>query len=380
MSPIGILPPHAGHRARIWALIDSARQLGHDVWFHGLGLPEEDVAPIVREFGEQASFSHYVRPRDMRPRTKGAWAALRHRWYTKTQFAHPVDFWFQDHWLKDLEVLARRTPFDTVVAGYVFASRGLTQFPSPTRKLIDTIDLLHEQPAKLAKMGLHSVWRRINARNERKGLLRCDVIVAIQEEEATAFRRLVNEERPVVTVGHPVHVENLWNPQGGALVLGYLATANELNVLSAKWFLSEVWPRVLKRVPSAVLLVAGTVCGRLAPAPGIKLLGLLSSPKELYQQVKLVINPMRTGSGLKIKTVEALGFGMPMVTTPEGAVGLTQEGNGTCWRVAEEPAAFAEQIITLLAETRDLAALSKNALAFAVNWNREIQSTWAAAI
>lgn len=380
ISPIGILPPDAGHRARILALIDATRQLGHEVWFHGLGLPEEDIGPISKEFGQRASFSRYLRPRDMRPLPNAIWASVRHRWYKNTKLAHPIDFWFQDHWLKDLELLARQTTFDTVVAAYAFSTKGLTLFPNTTRRLIDTIDLLHEQPTKFDKVGLHSVWRRVNARNERKGLLRGDVIVAIREDEAAAFQRLLNGARPVVTVGHPVQVEKLWKPQEGILTVGYLATGNELNVLSAKWFLSEVWPLVIKRVPSATLLVAGTIGGRLAPCPQVKLLGLLPSPKDLYRQSTLVINPMLAGTGLKIKTVEALGFGMPIITTREGAAGLSEAGNGASWRIAEDPAEFANLIARLLPATNELSALSSNALAFAKSLNQEIQNVWAAAV
>jgi glycosyltransferase involved in cell wall biosynthesis len=380
ISPIGFLPPDAGHRARVAALIASARELGHDVWFHGLGLSREDEELISKSFGDRASFSQYIRPRDMKPRIKGIWAALRHRYYTRTDLPRPIDFWFQDHWLKDLETLTHKTRFDTVVTEYVFATRGLSVFPVTTRKLVDTHDLFHEQSRRLAKIGLHDLWRRIDARNERKGLLRGDVIVAIQDDEARAFQRLLKGARPVVTVSHPVHIENLWNPESNALTVGYLATANELNVLSAKWFLSEVWPGVIEHLPTATLLIGGTICSRLAPAPQTKFLGLLASPRDLYRQARLIINPMLTGTGLKIKTVEALGFGMPTVATNAGASGLEVGNTSNFIRIAQDSTDFANQVKKMLPSGAELAKLSANALSFAGEWNRKFLSAWASAL
>ena len=54
----------------------------------------------------------------------------------------------------------------------------------------------------------------------------------------------------------------------------------------------------------------------------IRLLGHVENLAEFYNSVDVVINPVEFGTGLKIKSVEGLAFGKPLITTPEGVVGL----------------------------------------------------------
>jgi hypothetical protein len=88
---------------------------------------------------------------------------------------------------------------------------------------------------------------------------------------------------------------------------------------------------------------------------------------------------MLAGTGLKIKTVEALGFGMPIVTTTAGASGLGHE-HGNSLRIAEDSYSFVNQLTALLPSITELATLSKNALAFADAWNRQTRIAWAGAL
>src|SRR5581483_3395143 len=91
------------------------------------------------------------------------------------------------------------------------------------------------------------------------------------------------------------------------------------------------WPRIRRDVPDAELLVAGKV-GRFLPAdvPGVMRLGTVDDLDPLYEQARVVINPAVAGTGLKIKTLEALCHFRPIITWPNGTDGLAPELAALC--------------------------------------------------
>ena len=103
---------------------------------------------------------------------------------------------------------------------------------------------------------------------------------------------------------------------------------------------------------------------KLADNSGVTLHGIVDDLDEIYRRIDIVINPVRVGSGLKIKNVEALANGLPLVTTSHGAEGM-EDGAGTAFLVADTPQDFAEHINQLLASQETRQALGEQAYAYA---------------
>jgi glycosyltransferase involved in cell wall biosynthesis len=121
------------------------------------------------------------------------------------------------------------------------------------------------------------------------------------------------------------------------------------NVEGLRWFLDAVWPRVAD--PSVEFDIVGAVDRRLDAAllpANARCLGVVADLDSAYQTFDIAINPVRVGGGLKIKTVEALGAGLPLVTTPEGARGL-RDAEGTAFLVARDADEFAAHLRELIA-------------------------------
>ena len=95
------------------------------------------------------------------------------------------------------------------------------------------------------------------------------------------------------------------------------------NVRGIQAFLKHAWPRIRQAQPQARLRVCGNV-GQALPHPpeGVDILGPVENLDECYKRASIVIVPVDYGSGLKIKTVEALAHGKCVVTTPEGVRGM----------------------------------------------------------
>ena len=116
--------------------------------------------------------------------------------------------------------------------------------------------------------------------------------------------------------------------------------------------LTSVWPRVLERRPEARLLLAGFGMEREAFAhlpdlPGVEWRGTVPSATDFLRELGVLLYPLGRGSGAKIKVLEALALGVPVVTTPDGAEGIGGRGGLV---VDVDDQALAEATVTLLGE------------------------------
>jgi glycosyltransferase involved in cell wall biosynthesis len=97
------------------------------------------------------------------------------------------------------------------------------------------------------------------------------------------------------------------------------------------WFVSDVFPRLLRNYPKLKLHVAG----RNAPdklikkidMPGVVFYGEIADSREFMKANSAMVAPCFSGSGMRVKVIEAMAMGKPVVTTPIGAEGLAAEHN-----------------------------------------------------
>ncbi len=127
---------------------------------------------------------------------------------------------------------------------------------------------------------------------------------------------------------------------------------NQQNVFGLEFFVRKVWPRVKTLIPDFV--VAGKDLDRAhreeLAAAGIQYLGFLDTPRlrEAVRGRALVV-PLRSGSGTRLKIVEAMAMGNPVVSTRVGAEGLAVE-DGREVLLAETAAEFEDRLRRLGAE------------------------------
>ena len=86
---------------------------------------------------------------------------------------------------------------------------------------------------------------------------------------------------------------------------------------------SDVWPRVRRLVPEARLRIAGRGTAPLVgAAEGVEAVGEVPSASEFLRGLSLLLYPLERGSGMKVKVLEAVASGVPVVTTTSGAEGI----------------------------------------------------------
>jgi hypothetical protein len=252
-----------------------------------------------------------------------------------------------------LLVIDERLRSDIVWCNYVFMSRFLSQVPPRAFKIIDTHDVFSTKSAKVSRFGI-SGDIELTSKDESELLDRADLIVAIQPDEATELRALV-PSKPVVTAGVDFPVTDNPVPIPSEPVVVCVGSRNPLNVKGVTDFLSFAWPLIRRRIPGARVLIAGPVCEALDDwtntEDGVELLGRRDSLDSVYAQARVVVNPTVAGTGLKIKTLEALAHLRSVVAWPSGVEGISPELRRHC-QVASDWYQFSRLVALLLTGSR----------------------------
>jgi hypothetical protein len=263
--------------------------------------------------------------------------------------------------------LHQRHNFDAAIAQYVFMSRSLLPFGSSVRKIIDT----HEVFAlgSTFETGLNTrVWFRTPPEEELKGLQRADVVLAIQEHDARALCSA--GVRRVDIFGHPVEITENSN-QDAALSSGkllFVAGGHRFDVAGLNWFTEEVFPRLSSWLRPENIIIAGGIRDVLTKKPPFKFLGRVPDLEPVYRNVRLVIAPLHDGTGLKIKVVEALGYGKALVATSFAARGV-ENGAGQALTITDTPEGFASAIKLVMTDDVECRRMMAGATTYACAWN-----------
>ncbi len=195
---------------------------------------------------------------------------------------------------------------------------------------------------------------------ESQAVAAFDSVLSVSPLETPHFQRAARRGATVVTVPIAPDTSELLKlvpSEGTAETVLFGGTLDWFpNIDAARFLARDVWPSVRTRFGDARLMIAGKdpvgQVRELGTLPGVTVLANPSSMIPLLRDAAVVTAPIRTGSGIKIKTVEAMAAGKAVVAT-----GLGCEGWDVTDRVhlrrADTPAAFAEAIVELL---RDPAA------------------------
>lgn len=136
------------------------------------------------------------------------------------------------------------------------------------------------------------------------------------------------------------------------------------NADGADFFIREILPLVRARHPEAELWLAGSAPEQIPsfvhkPA-GVRFLGFVDDLDAVYRQARVVVCPIRYGSGTRVKLIEAAAWARPIVSTTIGAEGLGMV-DGRDALFADTAPAFAEHCLQLLRDDAQCDALGANA-------------------
>jgi sugar transferase (PEP-CTERM/EpsH1 system associated) len=203
-----------------------------------------------------------------------------------------------------------------------------------------------------------SIGYRIEAeklrRYERQLAAEFDLCTATTLGELEEVRKL-NADVPSAVIPNGVDLSYFHprpeNPRN-SMVLVFLGRMDYFpNIDGTLYFAEHILPLIRRSVPQAEFRIVGSNPAReiqnLAQLPGVSVTGHVPDVRPYLTDAAIAVAPLRIARGTQNKILEFLAMGIPVVTTPEAAKGVSAK-SGEHFLVADGPDAFAEQVVRFL--------------------------------
>jgi len=132
------------------------------------------------------------------------------------------------------------------------------------------------------------------------------------------------------------------------------------------WFVNNVWEKVLQKIPQAKFYIIGRGISPKVESlnkPNVVIVGKTESAEKVYHQYSLMVVPLLSGSGMRIKMIEGMAYGKAIVSTGIGAEGIPVISGKNCL-LADTPDDFAKTVIEILSDIEKKDALQNEARCF----------------
>jgi glycosyltransferase involved in cell wall biosynthesis len=314
-SPFPSSPSSHGNRATINQFARHFQELGHKVHFVLLQSSEYSAADL----------------KDMRATWDTLDIASQSWRIMPASGPVPFDGWYEEGLGERIRRLCGQYDIDIVFCSYVFQSKLLEYVPSHILKVIDTHDKMGNRHDILSKNGLKPEFFSCTPGDEGAYLRRADVVVARREEEARYFDS-VTGLRTAMVISHFESPRFLDRTFQQLREIGIVASANEVNLAMLRECLEAIDRRLADMECPFTVNVAGQVAdmvGRLPDSEAavfrkrwVSLHGFVQDLHTFYAGMDLILSPVTVGTGINVKTVQAMAYGMPLLTTSCGSKGI----------------------------------------------------------
>lgn len=196
---------------------------------------------------------------------------------------------------------------------------------------------------------------------------RFSVVAALTQQDAAGLEIFTPGMGASVSTAAVSIPANKWMPTNRQTIAFIGSYAHLPNADAVIFFVQEVLPLILAELPDTVFLVAGkgaTPKMESLVSKNVQMAGMVADSNEFLASAAVVVIPLRSGGGVKIKTLEAMAGGCPIVSSSIGAE-ETGAVSGTHLLVADSSADFARSVITLLKDKEAAHLLGRNARALA---------------
>ena len=274
----------------------------------------------------------------------------------------------------------------TEMGQYASAVRGL-----PTRTILTEIDVAFRSRQRRLAAGFHRRYDEDGAfgtsRADCRRLMRFELAATAAVDQVHVMSAadgeflasyLADGARRLRVVPNGVDTARLQPPPPGTPRQGVLFLGNFQhlpNLDACDHLMAEIWPRVRARRPEARLTVVGAHAPerlrRWDGRDGIEVVGAVPEVLPYYQRYRLLVAPIRAGSGTRLKILEAMACELPVVSTSLGAEGIDARA-GEHLLIADSPGQIADAVERLLADDdlRDrLAASGRRLVEAGYDWD-----------
>ncbi len=223
-----------------------------------------------------------------------------------------------------------------------------------------------------------SVWKRkyLKLQTERlkkfelKIFGEVDAIVSITDIDRSSIQKLC-PKKSVFTCITGVNVNDYSNKEKTGVKEKTIFSFSSMdwipNQEAVDWFLKNCWEKIYKVVPDCKFVIAGRNMPKRFTKlnlPNVSIIENVKNGKEFYNTHQIMLVPLLSGSGLRIKIIEGMAYGNAIVSTSIGAEGIkiTSKKNIV---IADSPSDFSNAVIDLLNDPDLRITIERGALKFA---------------
>lgn len=343
---------NAGNITRAMYLLKYFSQKGYEVDFAGIrnekGDPGADQTTINLLKGNKLAANVYLLPR--KPgKNNPVLYFLRYKlcdlfYYLFTfPLSSNIPTFMTLQLKRAFERLLQQKEYDYIIISYVYyanlvANKSLT---GNAKLIIDTHDFTTAQFKYKKHFNLGATFA-----DEIKRLNAFDEVWAISAEERYVFNQFCKSKVQLVPMMMDAPARNTSPVNEKIYDLIYVASDNVHNQRAANWFFKEIYPLL----PAGIhICVIGKINQFIPDTYAITRVPFAEDLNAYYSKAKIAICPMLSGTGVKVKVIEALSHGLPVVCTEYGTDGLPNKIDNGCL-VTSNAATYAQLIIKLLTQ------------------------------
>jgi glycosyltransferase involved in cell wall biosynthesis len=261
--------------------------------------------------------------------------------------------------LARLQRACRETAFDAVYCDHLSMMEYARRLGPPVIHDAHNVefDLLRRYAGTMGasprRLALECEWRLVRD-YERRAYRASSVVLAVSDADAEQIRALAGSGTRVRVLPIPVDVSGVAprvssSKQPTLLFVGGLHWPPNADAM--EYFARDIWPLVRRAVPSVTLTVVGrddhAAADRLRRIEGVTLAGPVGDIEPFFRRASALVVPLRAGGGMRVKIVDAMARGVPVVTTALGCAGISAK-SGLHLLCADEPRAFADAVVSVL--------------------------------
>ncbi len=230
--------------------------------------------------------------------------------------------------------------------------------------------MIHSTTARAIESAEKNIYKKVNA------------ILACSEKDKQSFKDITKNRVPVVVIPNAVNL-----PRGREAVsilppsFQYIIFCGSLdyypNTEAVSWLYEKIWPSVTKQFASCRLLLLGggkipNPLQNLNTDPTVHVAGRVKDLEPYYNIATLSVAPIITGSGTRLKILEAMSYGLPVISTTKGAEGIEYTENLNIV-IAQDDQHFIDAICTLLRDKEKgqlIGSAARELIKTKYNWDK----------
>ncbi len=273
---------------------------------------------------------------------------------------------YDEDTISKTQTLLQKNNFSHIIVEYIKLSYLFPLFKEKIT-ILDTHDIMNKRNESFKKNN-QKHWIDISEEEELKILSFYDKIICIQELE---HKYLLEKNINSICCPHPIKTKNFLqtisaNEKKNIIFIAGFSIANNNSI---KWFIENIWI-AFQDIKNVQLNIYGEVSKALkryeSTFSNIILHGKVDDLTQAYKNAQIAINPVQMGGGLKIKNIEALGYGIPLITTSEGSKGLESQINNS-FLLANTKDEWIEKLISVIISNNLRQNLSSHSVEYIKN-------------